>query len=167
MVTYSYKEPWHRNFFIILMSGFAFFVIEYIFKALAVMNLTDGPFTLTDFAALRFVPNTAMAFSLPVHQAVIIFLAGFILLALVRYFCICTRDGLYGHVWALNFIIWGAFSNLYDRINRGFVVDYMEIGMWPIFNLADVAIVAGFATLLALIAHEERKMAYRPLEALS
>ncbi len=164
---YTYKEPWQRNFFIILMTGFVFFVVEYIAKALAVRNLADGGVELSSLISLRFVPNTAMAFSLPVHQGVIIFLAGLILLALVRYFCICSRDGLYGHVWALNFIIWGAFSNLYDRINRGFVVDYIDIGMWPVFNLADLAIVAGFVALLALIAHEERKMAYRPLEALS
>ena len=37
----------------------------------------------------------------------------------------------------------GAFGNLGDRIIHGAVVDFVAIGRWPVFNLADVAIVVG------------------------
>lgn len=37
----------------------------------------------------------------------------------------------------------GAASNLGDRLTRGAVVDFIALGWWPIFNIADVAIVAG------------------------
>jgi signal peptidase II len=39
----------------------------------------------------------------------------------------------------------GATSNLIDRMRRGAVVDFIDLGCWPAFNLADVAIVAGVA----------------------
>lgn len=39
----------------------------------------------------------------------------------------------------------GASGNLGDRIIHGAVVDFVAIGRWPVFNLADVAIVAGAA----------------------
>jgi signal peptidase II len=39
----------------------------------------------------------------------------------------------------------GAFGNLGDRVIHGAVVDFVAIGRWPVFNLADVAIVAGAA----------------------
>lgn len=39
----------------------------------------------------------------------------------------------------------GASGNLADRIIHGAVVDFVAIGRWPVFNLADVAIVAGAA----------------------
>ncbi|HEX8208083.1 MAG TPA: signal peptidase II [Solirubrobacteraceae bacterium] len=39
----------------------------------------------------------------------------------------------------------GATSNLCDRLGRGAVIDFIALGRWPAFNLADVAIVAGVA----------------------
>lgn len=39
----------------------------------------------------------------------------------------------------------GAVGNLVDRWARGGVVDFLVIGRWPAFNLADVALVAGLA----------------------
>jgi signal peptidase II len=44
----------------------------------------------------------------------------------------------------------GALGNGFDRLRRGFVVDFIEIHHWPIFNVADIAVVAG-ALLLAIL----------------
>lgn len=46
----------------------------------------------------------------------------------------------------------GAASNLCDRVRRGAVVDFIAVGRWPTFNLADVAIVAGVALALGAVA---------------
>jgi signal peptidase II len=43
----------------------------------------------------------------------------------------------------------GATGNLLDRLWRGHIVDFIEIGFWPIFNVADVGIVAGLGLTLA------------------
>jgi signal peptidase II len=50
---------------------------------------------------------------------------------------------------SLSLIIGGGLSNLLDRIFHGCVVDYIDIRIWPVFNLADVVICIG--TLLLLI----------------
>jgi signal peptidase II len=45
----------------------------------------------------------------------------------------------------------GATGNLLDRLLRGHVVDFIEIGFWPVFNIADVGIVAGLGLMLTLL----------------
>jgi signal peptidase II len=50
---------------------------------------------------------------------------------------------------ALGVALGGASGNLFDRLWRGGVVDFIDVGIWPVFNLADTAIVAG-ALLAAL-----------------
>jgi signal peptidase II len=42
----------------------------------------------------------------------------------------------------------GAAGNLYDILRRRHVVDFIDLGWWPVFNLADVAIVAGLVLAL-------------------
>ncbi|MDT5277645.1 MAG: signal peptidase [Mycobacterium sp.] len=43
----------------------------------------------------------------------------------------------------------GASGNLADRVIHGAVVDFVALGRWPVFNLADVAIVAGAVVVSA------------------
>jgi signal peptidase II len=50
----------------------------------------------------------------------------------------------------------GAAGNLLDRVRLGFVVDYLDLHVWPVFNLADVAIVAGAGVLALALAREGR-----------
>jgi signal peptidase II len=42
----------------------------------------------------------------------------------------------------------GATGNLIDRLRRGAIVDFVAIGPWPVFNLADAALVAGTGLIL-------------------
>jgi signal peptidase II len=44
-------------------------------------------------------------------------------------------------------ILGGAFSNLFDRIFLGYVVDYLDFRIWPVFNLADTCISVGIGIL--------------------
>jgi signal peptidase II len=43
----------------------------------------------------------------------------------------------------------GAAGNLIDRLAYGYVVDFLDLGWFPVFNLADAAVVVGAALLAA------------------
>jgi signal peptidase II len=45
----------------------------------------------------------------------------------------------------------GATGNLLDRLRRGAVIDFIAIGPWPVFNVADMAIVSGIGLILLSI----------------
>jgi signal peptidase II len=51
----------------------------------------------------------------------------------------------------------GAVGNLLDRLRSGYVVDFIDIGFWPIFNLADLAIVVGVAVLAYHLWREDQR----------
>ncbi len=58
-------------------------------------------------------------------------------------------------LWGLGLIVGGAFGNLYDRLFHPGVRDFLEIinprtggGLWPVFNVADIAIVVGVVIYL-------------------
>ena len=73
--------------------------------------------------------------------------AAMILLALLT-----LHYGLFGHgalvPIGMGAMIGGATGNALDRLRRGAVVDFVAIGPWPVFNLADAALVAGTGLIL-------------------
>ncbi|NJO82583.1 MAG: signal peptidase II [Blastochloris sp.] len=50
---------------------------------------------------------------------------------------------------SMGLILGGAIGNVIDRVRLGYVVDFIQVGWWPIFNIADSSITIG-ATLLGL-----------------
>jgi signal peptidase II len=52
----------------------------------------------------------------------------------------------------------GATGNLIDRLYRGYVTDFVSIGRFPVFNLADSCITMGVVVLLIGMWIEERKI---------
>jgi len=45
-------------------------------------------------------------------------------------------------------ILAGALGNLGDRLFRGYVVDFIHVSHWPVFNVADICVSVGAALLL-------------------
>jgi signal peptidase II len=58
---------------------------------------------------------------------------------------------------ALGLQLGGALGNLLDRLRFGSVTDFLDFGPWPIFNVADTAVVAGVILMAFVILQEERK----------
>jgi signal peptidase II len=133
-----------------LAAGIVFTIValDLLTKVWAVRELADGPVPIIgDTVDFRLARNTGGAFS--VFQAFTPVLA--IIAAVVAFFLIRTvrrtRDTLL--VVALSFVLAGALGNLIDRIFRspgflrGAVVDFVHIGSWPTFNVADSSITIG------------------------
>lgn len=53
-------------------------------------------------------------------------------------------------------VVGGALGNLIDRIRLGYVIDFVQVGWWPIFNIADMAISCGAAVLMFGLLRIER-----------
>jgi signal peptidase II len=68
---------------------------------------------------------------------------------------LARNPGTPGMWIAVGLVAGGALGNLIDRVRAGQVTDYVEIGSWPPFNLADVAITAGVLAFALIFLREE------------
>jgi signal peptidase II len=59
----------------------------------------------------------------------------------------------------LALVIGGAFGNVVDRLLRGYVVDFIHVKGWPIFNVADIAVVVGVGLMLLARVYRRRARA--------
>jgi signal peptidase II len=100
------------------------------------------------FLAFENVRNKGVAFGLGGDiSAVIIGVTIAVLLGLLVFLASRGRGGWL--VWVpAALLIGGALGNLADRVRDGAVTDFIDLPLWPTFNLADVAIVAGVLLLL-------------------
>ena len=97
---------------------------------------------------ITLVQNTGIAFGLLRNKINLSFL--FFVLGIIIFSSFFFRKNSYsgkGKI-ALSLIIGGALSNLSDRIRLGYVVDFLDFRIWPVFNLADTAITIGIGLLL-------------------
>jgi signal peptidase II len=69
--------------------------------------------------------------------------------ALALMICLLRRRTFDVYAAGFAFALAGALGNLSDRVLRGYVVDFIRVPHWPVFNLADIWITVGVG-LLAL-----------------
>jgi signal peptidase II len=127
-------------------------------KLLAVRHLTDRePIEmLGGLLTLRLVRNPGAAFGMA--QGLTIVLTAIAVVVVVVILRMARR--LHSAWWAvaLGLVLGGAVGNLIDRLfrapapGRGHVVDFLELPRWPVFNLADSAIVVAGALMVLLSA---------------
>lgn len=107
---------------------------------------------------ITYVRNTGVAFSLLEGNVfLIVIMTLIVIVLLVKYInskCFNLVESIiYG------FVVGGAIGNLIDRIFYGYVVDFFDVYIFgydfPIFNVADIAIVLGIMFLLIISIKEE------------
>jgi signal peptidase II len=115
------------------------------------------------FFRLHYVQNTGAAFSIFDGNNEILTVIAFtgIILLLVYYFYIRSRYPFLNtrlNTVTLGLILGGVIGDLADRIYLGHVTDFISIGPWAIFNIADSAIVAGAIGFALSVLLSSRKL---------
>lgn len=90
-----------------------------------------------------FTENPGVAFSIPLQGWQAIAINIIVIMFFLRMVTTYMNWKSKGASAFTTLILGGALSNLIDRIRFGFITDFIKIGSWPIFNLADVSITLG------------------------
>lgn len=132
------------------------FFIDQFIKFLAIKYLTNVTI-IPGFLSLVFAKNKGVAFSLLWGNrwaiiALSILLLSFLIHVLSKEYLSKKENDNFKNV-TFGLLIGGIIGNLFDRIFRGYVIDYVSLNIFgyafPIFNLADVCI--SFSVILLLI----------------
>ncbi|MDP2725929.1 MAG: signal peptidase II [Dehalococcoidia bacterium] len=107
---------------------------------------------------LTYVVNTGVAFGLLPEYSFLLMPLAILVIGIVLLYQRYLSSGSF-LVWAaLGLQVGGAGGNLIDRLRYGYVVDFVDIRVWPVFNLADFTISLGVGLLAySLIFSKEKK----------
>lgn len=125
-------------------------------KAAAVRWLTD-PVDL-GVITVRATENSGVAFGIGADQVAA--LTGLVVAAIA----VGAWRGDFGGPVGAGLLVGGGAANLADRVVGGSVVDLFDLGWWPVFNLADVALTVGIALTLVATLREQPAVTAQPVE---
>ena len=137
--------------------------IDQVTKAVVVSNLREGESVraIGGVLAWTFQRNPGSAFGLFRHFPVVFTILAFAIALVIVVRAPRVRDTLTSV--ALGLVLGGAVGNLVDRmarppgVFRGRVIDFIDFHWWPVFNVADSAVVIGAALLLIASYRAERR----------
>ncbi len=114
-------------------------------KAWASSSLPGDPMSLGPLT-LRLVHNRGVAFGVGAFLPSGALIAVTAVVAVV--IVVAAWRGRLDPPVAAGLIVGGAVANISDRLTAGSVVDFIDIGRWPVFNLADVTLLTGIGLLV-------------------
>jgi len=136
-------------------------------KSLVAANLELGASfspipALSRFFSITYVTNTGAAFGLLREAGLFfVFVAVAVSAIILLYVRKLPADQQLVRA-ALGLQLGGALGNMVDRLRLGYVVDFIDVKFWPIFNIADSAIVIGVVLLTLAFWRQERSAARSP-----
>ena len=145
------RAPWRLG--LVGAATFAAVVaVDQLTKTLAQRRLARGPIYLVGPLRLALSYNSGAAFGLGKGVAPLLVAGGVVVVVFVV--VSVGRTASATAVVATGLIAGGAAGNLADRVlrhNGGAVIDFVDLRVWPVFNVADACIVCGAALLVIVL----------------
>jgi len=135
-------RPWVISSLIVLADQLSKFAVRAGMSPAQSLPLIPNVFHLT------YVQNTGAAFGLMKGQQVLFIIFSILVMGWIIQMWVThpPRDRI--HLWSWSLIFGGALGNLIDRLRLGYVVDFLDLRVWPVFNIGDSAITIGVGLLM-------------------
>ena len=141
------RTPIYKDFVLIQLAALIFVIDQFTKFLVRDQLMFRESFPATGFFRFTHVFNTGSAFGIFRDQNTPLILVSFIGIAILIMIYRSQRrpSGLLR--LSLGLQIGGAVGNLLDRLRLGHVTDFVDVGAWPVFNVADASIITGLVIL--------------------
>ena len=153
-----------KKYYSVYLLVFFLFVCDRLLKYWFLKNPDIGINIINNLIKLQLGKNQGIAFGFLVNQRVLVFLLVIIIFVLLLAIYHAHQNKVLPLVAGWGLIITGAISNLIDRLKFGFVVDYIDVSFFTVFNLADAAITFGVVIILIFNLSKKNKGSVGPLD---
>ncbi|MFC1576246.1 signal peptidase II [Candidatus Omnitrophota bacterium] len=129
-------------------------VLDQLSKALVLRSLVPGESVevVKNIFYLTLVHNTGAAFGIFRHQTFFFIIVSVLAVIVIAVYIKRKQNIIFMRDAALALVLGGALGNLVDRLRFGYVVDFFDFRIWPVFNVADSAITIGtFLLIISLL----------------
>lgn len=136
--------------FLFVIIAVTSFVIDRVLKLIIQREIEVGDYVsvIDGVLELRHVHNPGIAFGMFAGAGGIVVIGSLIVGALLFTFLLRVEPSDLLTITGGGLITGGALGNLVDRVQYGYVIDYINLPRWPTFNAADIAITSGVACIL-------------------
>lgn len=129
------------------------FIVDRLTKFFVISTLGVGGTipVIPGILSITFVLNPGGAFGLLPQGTIFFTLVTLVVFAAVIWYYVTQRPRHLAVVAALGLVLGGTAGNLYDRLTVGQVIDWIDFQVFPVFNVADAALVTGLSLISLMI----------------
>ena len=157
MSAYAHRIPIYKDFVLIQLATLIFVIDQFTKFLVRDQLMFRESFPADGFLRFTHTHNTGSAFGIFQDQNTPLIVVSIVGVGILIMIYRSQRVPSSLLRLSLGLQIGGALGNLFDRIRLGHVTDFMDVGTWPVFNVADASIITGLAILayIFLIAKAE------------
>ncbi len=111
--------------------------------------LNESVPVLGNFFRFTYIENEGAAFGIFAGNKWFLVIISIVIMAGLLFFRSKVHKRPFYFEWGVALILAGSIGNLIDRLMKASVTDFFDFGIWPVFNIADIAVTVG-VLLLAL-----------------
>lgn len=156
--------PYRSSQALVFLAAFLVFAADRLTKYFVVSSLStaESVRVIPGIFHITLVLNNGAAFGIFKNMGAFFIGATVLAAALILFYVLRSESMNAAVTAALGLILGGALGNLVDRVRFGYVIDFLDLRVWPVFNVADSAITVGAAILVLSIVCNKGKIRENP-----
>lgn len=139
-----------RKYPVVFLTAIAIIILDQLSKFLVKINfsLNESVPVIGDIFHLTYIHNFGAGFGILQNQRSLLVIISIAVAAFIFYYAKKVKEEERLLQLLLGFVLGGTIGNLIDRIFFGYVADFFDFMIWPIFNIADSFVTIGIIGLV-------------------